>query len=221
MDRVGRRWTVLIGAAINLLGAALQTGAQNLAMILVGRILAGWAVGVLSMSVPIYQSECANPKIRGKPADSDYYVDMVLNSIGLIVGITQQMIGIGFIVSTWVGYGSSKVPATSDFSWRFPLGFQCIPCTILIVGILFFPESPRYLMEKDKPEEALRVLKKLHYNGSNDDFIQSEFHEIKLTIEAEKAITAPGWSIMFTVKTWRNRLMQATLMQFFTQMTGT
>jgi hypothetical protein len=131
------------------------------------------------------------------------------------------MIGIGFIVSTWVGYGSSKVPATSDFSWRFPLGFQCIPCTILIVGILFFPESPRYLMEKDKPEEALRVLKKLHYNGSNDDFIQSEFHEIKLTIEAEKAITAPGWSIMFTVKTWRNRLMQATLMQFFTQMTGT
>ena len=66
MDRFGRRMTILIGAAINLLGAALQTGAQNLAMILVGRILAGWAVGVLSMSVPIYQSECAHPKNRGK-----------------------------------------------------------------------------------------------------------------------------------------------------------
>ena len=65
MDSLGRRWTVLLGAVINLIGAALQSGAQNLAMILVGRILAGWAVGVLSMSVPIYQSECAHPSKRG------------------------------------------------------------------------------------------------------------------------------------------------------------
>ena len=66
MDRFGRRWTVFIGAVVNLLGAALQAGARNLAMILVGRILAGWAVGILSMSVPIYQAECAHPKTRGK-----------------------------------------------------------------------------------------------------------------------------------------------------------
>jgi sugar porter (SP) family MFS transporter len=203
MDRFGRRWTVLIGAAINLLGACLQTGAQNLAMILIGRILAGWAVGVMSMSVPIYQSECAHPKTRG-----------------FIVGLTQQMIGIGFIVSTWVGYGSSKVPVTSSFSWRFPLGFQCIPCIIIIAGILFFPESPRYLVETDRADEALTVLKKLHYDGTNDEWIESEFNEIKLTIEAEKAITAPGWMVMFTTRSWRTRLMHATLAQVFTQMTG-
>lgn len=53
---------------------------------------------------------------------------------GLIVGIAQQMIGVGFIVSTWVGYGSSKVPSTSSFSWRFPLAFQCIPCLIILSG---------------------------------------------------------------------------------------
>ncbi|KAF2713291.1 general substrate transporter [Pleomassaria siparia CBS 279.74] len=203
MDRFGRRKTVMIGAAVNLLGAALQTGAQNLAMILVGRILAGWAVGIMSMSVPIYQSECAHPKTRG-----------------MIVGITQQMIGVGFIVSTWVGYGASKVPATSAFSWRFPLGFQCIPCIILIGGILFFPESPRYLVETDQQDEALRVLKRLHSNGTNDEWIMEEFNEIKLTIEAERAITAPGWLIMFKVKAWRTRLMHATLAQAFTQMTG-
>ena len=85
MDRFGRRVTVQIGAFICLIGAILQAAAQNLAMILVGRIFAGWAVGLLSMSVPVYQSECAHPKIRG-----------------LIVGLTQQMIGVGFIVSTWV-----------------------------------------------------------------------------------------------------------------------
>lgn len=203
MDSLGRRKTILIGAFINLVGAVLQSSAQHLAMVLVGRILAGWAVGLMSMSVPVYQSECAHPKIRG-----------------LIVGCAQQMIGIGFIVSTWVGYGSSKVPDTSSFSWRFPLAFQCIPCLIIICGIMFFPESPRYLVETDRSDEAMRVLRKLHANGTNDEWIQSEFNEIKLTIEAEKTITAPGWMVMFKVPAWRNRLMHATLAQVFTQMTG-
>ncbi|RYN37784.1 hypothetical protein AA0113_g10020 [Alternaria arborescens] len=203
MDRFGRRKTIMMGAFINLIGAILQCAAQDLAMILVGRILAGWAVGLMSMSVPIYQTECAHPKTRG-----------------LITGLTQQMIGVGFIVSTWVGYGSSKVPATSSFSWRFPLAFQCIPCLIILCGMLFFPESPRYLVEIDRADDALRVLKKLHYDGTNGEWIQNEFNEIKLTIDAEKAITAPGWKVMFTVPVWRKRLMHATLVQVFTQMTG-
>lgn len=130
------------------------------------------------------------------------------------------MIGVGFIISTWVGYGASKVPATSSFSWRFPLAFQCVPCLMLIFGIMFFPESPRYLVETDRSDEALRVLHKLHYDGTNEDWINQEFNEIKLTIEAEKAITAPGWAIMFKVPTWRTRLLHATSIQAFGQMTG-
>ena len=130
------------------------------------------------------------------------------------------MIGVGFIVSTWVGYGSSKVPASSAFSWRFPLGFQAIPCVILLFGMFFFPESPRYLIEIDRSDEAMRVLRKLHYNGHNDEWLQAEFNEIKMTIDAEKVLTASGWRIMFTVKQWRIRLIHATLVQVFTQMTG-
>lgn len=78
------------------------------------------------------------------------------------------MIGVGFIVSTWIGYGSSKVPPTSAFSWRFPLAFQAVPALIIVIGLLFFPESPRYLIEKDKPDEAMKVLRKLHYDGTNE-----------------------------------------------------
>lgn len=66
MDSIGRRKTILIGGVINLVGAVLQCSAQHLAMILVGRIMAGWAVGLMSMSVPVYQTECAHPKTRGK-----------------------------------------------------------------------------------------------------------------------------------------------------------
>ncbi|KAK4199489.1 MFS sugar transporter-like protein [Triangularia verruculosa] len=204
MDRFGRRKTIMIGAMIALVGAILQAAAQNLAMILVGRIIAGWAVGLMSMSVPVYQSECAHPKIRG-----------------LIVGLSQQMIGVGFIVSTWVGYGSSYAEGNlGQFQWRFPLAFQAAPALILVCGIMLFPESPRHLMEKDCEEEAMRVLRKLHFDGTNDNWIQQEFHEIKTTIAAEKAITVPGWRIMFTVPQWRTRLMHGVAVQVFTQFTG-
>ncbi|KAK2606435.1 hypothetical protein QQS21_003128 [Conoideocrella luteorostrata] len=170
---------------------------------LVGRIVAGFAVGLLSMSVPVYQSECAHPKIRG-----------------LIVGIAQQMIGVGFIVSTWVGYGSHQMPDTSSFQWRFPLAFQALPAGLLCVGMIWLPESPRHLIATDRPEDALRILKKLHFDGSNEDWIQAEFTEIKMTIDTEKSITAPGWLIMFKVPQWRRRLMLGTLVQVFTQFTG-
>jgi MFS family permease len=142
MDRIGRKWTVQMGAIICLFGAVLQAAAQNLGMMLAGRIFTGWAVGLMSMAVPVYLSETAHPNVRG-----------------LIVGITQQMIGVGFIVSTWVGYGSAHVPETSSFSWRFPLAFQNVPCFIVIFGLLFFPESPRYLIETNREEEAMRVVR--------------------------------------------------------------
>lgn len=113
MDSLGRRMTIQIGALICLVGAILQTAAQNLPMMLVGRIFTGWAVGLLSMAVPVYQSECAHPDVRG-----------------LIVGMAQQMIGVGFIVSTWVGYGSHYAGDQSQFQWRFPLAFQAVPCIV-------------------------------------------------------------------------------------------
>lgn len=91
---------------------------------------------------------------------------------------------------------------------------------MLVSGIMFFPESPRHLMEKDQEEEAMRVLRKLHYDGTNEEWVQREFHEIKTTIAAEKAITAPGWRVMFTVPQWRTRLMHGVAVQVFTQFTG-
>lgn len=111
----------------------------------------------------------------------------------------------------WVGFGSLHAPETSEFQWRFPLAFQAVPALILVIGMVFFPESPRYLIEKEKYEEAQRVLRRLHFNGSNEDWITSEYNEIRATIEAEKAITEPGWAIMFKVPQWRTRLLCVSL----------
>lgn len=153
--------------------------------------------------VPVYQSECASPQNRG-----------------LIVGLAQQMIGVGFIVSTWVGYGSHHMPDTSSFQWRFPLAFQAFPSVLLCIGMFWLPETPRHLIAIDKLEEAEKILHKLHFDGTNEEWIKQEFKEIKMTINAEKAATAPGWLIMFKVPQWRKRLALGTLVQVFTQFTG-
>lgn len=203
MDRFGRKGTVQIGAFIAVVGAVLQCAAVNLAMILVGRIIAGWAVGLMSMSIPVYQAECAHPKMRG-----------------LIVGLTQQMIGIGFIVSTWIGYGCHHAPDTNSVQWRFPLAFQIVPAILLLVGFFWLPESPRWLIENDRDEDGLVILRRLHYDGTNEEWIDREYSEIRATISAEKAITVPGWRIMFTVPQWRKRLSHGVLVQVFTQLTG-
>ncbi|GIZ37632.1 hypothetical protein CKM354_000107500 [Cercospora kikuchii] len=203
MDRYGRKKTVQIGALIAAVGAILQCAAVNLAMILIGRIIAGWAVGLMSMSIPVYQAECAHPKMRG-----------------LIVGLTQQMIGIGFIVSTWIGYGCHHAPDNNSVQWRFPLAFQILPALMLLVGFVWLPESPRWLIENDRSEDGFKILKRLHFDGTNNDWLQQEYNEIVATISAEKAITVPGWRIMFTVPQWRTRLIHGTLVQVFTQFSG-
>ncbi len=91
------------------------------------------------------------------------------------------------------------------------------PLLTLYVG---FPESPRHLIEKDDEERAMSVLRSLHFDGTNDDWIQSEFNEIRQTILAEKSVAAPGWLIMFKVPSWRTRLMHGVAVQIFTQLTG-
>jgi hypothetical protein len=109
----------------------------------------------------------------------------------------------------------------SSFQWRFPLAFQALPSALLCVGMIWLPETPRHLIASDRLEEGMKILRKLHYDGHNDDWVKAEFQEIKMTIDAEKAATAPGWLVMFKVPQWRNRLALGTLVQVFTQFTGT
>ncbi|RPB03842.1 putative MFS sugar transporter [Choiromyces venosus 120613-1] len=160
------------------------------------------AVGIMSSAVPVYCTELAHPKTRG-----------------FLVGLSQQMIGVGFIVSTWVGYGSAQAPSTSSFQWRFPLAFQGVPAGILAIGLFWFPESPRQLIEKDNDVEATRILRKLHFDGYNEEWINSEF-DIRQTIQAKKALVVRSWKVMFTVPQWRTSLMHRVLVQVFTQLTG-
>ena len=200
-DALGRKRTVFVGSVISVLGCALQGGAVNIPMIIAGRLIAGFSVGLLSAVVPMYCSELATAEDRGK-----------------LSGLLQFTLSWGFFVAQWLGYGCFQV--NSPFQWRFPLSFQVIPGLILASGIWFLPESPRWLMERERYDEAKKVLEKQHGNGHNQDFLELEYREIRDTILAEKAVIKKPWKDMFTEPALRKRFFLGMGVQAFGQLSG-
>ena len=123
-DILGRRKTILYGSVIFLIGGALQTCANGMPMMMLGRIIAGLGVGALSTIVPVYQSEISPPHNRGKLACIEFTGNIA-----------------GYAASVWVDYGCSYI--LSDYAWRIPLLMQCVMGLLLGLGSLIICESPR------------------------------------------------------------------------------
>ncbi|KAI9667910.1 MAG: hypothetical protein M1821_000730 [Bathelium mastoideum] len=186
----GRKRAIAVGSAIACLGCAIQAGAVKMVMLMIGRFIAGMAVGMLTSVVPMYAGELSEAKHRG-----------------ILSGLLQWMLSWGFLVAQWLGYGCSF--SNSPFQWRFPLAFQCIPAILLVSGVWFLTESPRWLMEKDRHEEARTVLYKLHADGTpeKDEYIELEYREIRDVIAADRLNSTTTWSSIVTRPSWRKRLL--------------
>jgi sugar porter (SP) family MFS transporter len=200
-DHVGRKRTIQIGAAVAMLGCSLQTGARNIPMLIVGRAIAGLAIGCLSMIVPLYQSEISPPHLRG-----------------FLTGMTQFMIGLGFLVANWVGYGCIFIDG--DGQWRIPLGIQIVPAFFLFIGMFVLPYSPRWLIEQGRNDEALKVVKLLHSNNNNQDFISKEFAEMVDQIKYEKENMTANFSDLWKTAPMRRRILTGIAVQVCCQFTG-
>ncbi|CUA68692.1 putative quinate permease [Rhizoctonia solani] len=200
-DRIGRKRTIQAGSLVAILGCSLQTGAKNINFLLGGRVLAGIAIGILSMVIPLYQSEISPPKMRG-----------------FLTGMTQFMIGMGFLVANWVGYGCQFIH--NEAQWRIPLAIQVAPAILLLLGMFFLPFSPRWLVEKGRNEEALRVVQLLHGNAQNAEFIKLEFAEMVEQIKYEKANMSSKLSDLWATKPMLKRTLTGMGIQICCQFTG-
>ncbi|KAG5296671.1 sugar transporter [Histoplasma ohiense] len=203
-DLHGRRMVIFVGGILGTLGACLQAAASTIAMLIVGRFTAGVAVGIMSATIPVYCSEIAPPSIRG-----------------LLGGMQQWMIGWGFFIAQWVGFGSSH--ARYSFSWRFPLSLQAFPALLLVVGALFLPESPRWLIEHGQSQRGYDTLVRLHSTRahSNASLIQQENKQICETISIEQRESSKSWrDILLKNPSWRRRILLAAGIQAFTQCSG-
>ncbi|KAJ7167000.1 general substrate transporter [Mycena filopes] len=203
-DLLGRRITIQIGAGVYILGGALQTGAQNMSMMLAGRFFAGFGIGIMSDLAPLYQAEIAHPSIRGR-----------------LTTLQQFMLGIGAFTASWITYGCSAGLSGHAAEWRLPLGIQIIPALPLISFMLLLPESPRWLAEKGRMDEAQVTLARLHANGDiNDSFVVSQMKDIRADIDKSHEIGEASWSELFTVRSNFRRLSLGYILQFSVQMTG-
>ncbi|KAF6800230.1 sugar transport protein [Colletotrichum sojae] len=204
-DKLGRKMTILIGAAIFVLGGALQAAAQTLGYLYAGRALAGVGVGFLTMIIPLYQAELCHPSIRGR-----------------VTALQQFMLGVGALAAAWISYGTYVgFSETDNNQWRVSLGIQCIPGGILALLILFFPESPRWLIDHGRVDEGLQTLAKLHAHGDvNDAWVRAEFEQIQESIAVEHEGSAKSYKELFTDKSCFRRLFLACALQGSIQMTG-
>lgn len=184
-ERIGRRYTILLGSLFNIIGAVLQISCFHLAQLIIGRLINGFGMGMTSSTCPVYQAECTKAKYRGRL---------------VVVGSVSNTAA--YCLSNWMNY--ALFFASGPLEWRFPLAFQLV-FPIISVPILLFivPESPRWLINHGREEEGLETISKLWGKNltTESESVRTEFYSILGSIKEEKADLVP----LKQVLTFRDR----------------
>ena len=188
---LGRRGGLLISGVlffVSSLGAGFPeffwsmfgaVGYKALPAFIFYRVMGGMAIGMASMLAPMYIAEVAPPQSRG--------MLVTFQQIAIVVGINLVYFVNYFIQSI----GDHMFNMT--LGWRYMLASAAIPATLLIIFMLLVPETPRYLVLKDRDAEALKLLKRLM-----GDAAESTLKEIKETlVEHTRPLLSYGWMVLF------------------------
>lgn len=202
-DILGRRRAIFLGASIALVGQVLECTAYSLAQFTVGRVVLGWGVGMLSATVPVWQSECAPAAKRGRN-----------------VVLTGMFIAFGFALTQWVNFGFYHIQDRSA-SWRGSLAIPALFSFIIMGNIFFLPESPRWLVLKNRSDTALQTLSILRAKDMVSSEILHELRDIEISLEESTASNLKLKDI-FTMGEDKllYRFLLCVMLQFFQQMSG-
>ena len=176
-DWLGRRKSIFIGAWTMIIGVIIQitcvpatrgipgqsVGAT--AQFIVGRFLTGIGNGINTSTVPTYQAECSKSHNRGK-----------------LICIEGGNVAIGTLIAYWIDFGCLYGPP--ELTWRFPIAFQLVFALIVLGLTLGLPESPRWLMTKDRPDEARVILASLAGKPVEDEEVSLQLNVISDAIRA-------------------------------------
>ncbi|KAJ3035763.1 hypothetical protein HDV00_003435 [Rhizophlyctis rosea] len=169
-DRYGRRYGIILGAAIMLAATAIQSASQNIGMFIAARGIIGFGLGFAANAAPLLITELAYPTQRG-PYTSLYNSTWYLGSI----------------IAAWTTFGTFAIPTT--WSWRIPSILMGLPSVLQVFLIWIVPESPRWLIAHGREEEARDILAKYHANGDrNDALVVFECNEIKNALELRRRL---------------------------------
>jgi len=149
-DRYGRRTVLMLIAVIFALGAIGTALAPTVTWLIGGRVVGGMAVGMVSITAPLYISEVSPSDVRGR-----------------LVSLFMLAAACGLLAAGLVDYAFS-----GDQEWRWMFGLQAIPAIIFGIGIVFLPESPRWLASHAREDKARAVLMRLRGTANVEDELQ-------------------------------------------------
>ncbi|KAG4431371.1 hypothetical protein IFR05_013152 [Cadophora sp. M221] len=201
-EKFGRRKSIAFGSSCMIVGAFLQGFSQNAAMYVVARMLLGYGIIPAVVSASAMLGELSHPKERA-----------VMTSLFNASWFVGSLIAAGIVVRT------SQID--NSWGWRIPSCLQAVPSLIQIIIIFLIPESPRWLITKDRREEAYEILVKYHSEGDRDSlFAKAEMAQIEATMKLEMESGKQSWIGMFSEKGMRRRTFIAMAMGVFTQFSG-
>lgn len=193
-DVLGRKRIIIITSIIFAVGSVLCGMASNAEFLIISRILIGVAIGISSIAVPLYISEISPAKIRGA-----------------LVSSFQLMITIGIVVSYFSDLAFAD--ESNPFSWRWMFYVGVFPAIILFIGMLFMPETPRWLLSKGRNEEGEKVLARVEDPAEYENSLR------KIREELDKDKSAARFKDIFT-KTWSIPIFIAIGIMFIQQFVG-
>jgi sugar porter (SP) family MFS transporter len=167
-DRLGRRKLLIVTAIVFGLGALGAALAPGTAWLIVARIIAGAAIGVASFVAPLYISEIAPVAIRGK-----------------LVSINQVALTSGIVISYLIDYAFA-----GSQEWRWMFAMAVVPAAAFGIGLLFIPDSPRWLAGRGHTDKARAVLKRIRAPAE----VESELADIQHGASQQKG----EWSELFS-----------------------
>lgn len=192
------------GAVIIIVGAILTSASNSVAQFIVGRFVLGGGIMFMTVASPAYAIEISPPHWRGRA-----------------VGFYNCGWFGGSIPAAFITYGCQYIP--NSYSWRIPLILQCFTCVLVMIAVVFMPESPRYLMSKNQDDKAIKFLAKYHGNGNrNARLVLLEIEEIRENLRQDElyAKSLWDWRVLFATNNSRWRTLQAIMMGIFGAFSG-
>ncbi|KAK7692629.1 hypothetical protein QCA50_004262 [Cerrena zonata] len=211
-SRFGRKPALLGSGVIYIIGSVIQSVvgigmSQDAALSLLyfSRFLGGIGVGMVSALVPSYVSECVPKSIRGR-----------------CTGMIQLANNIGIMLSFWVNYSCQKDIPVGEMQWRIPFIVQIVPGALFLILMSFQPETPRYLVENGKFEQAARSLASTSGCSPDDESVRITLEEIKADYDGKERTPIFRQLIMMgESRTTALRCFIPSLVMFWQQATGT
>ena len=202
-DMYGRRVGIMTAMIVYIVGIIVQIASQHAwYQVMIGRIITGLAVGMLSVLCPLFISEVSPKHLRGT-----------------LVCCFQLMITLGIFLGYCTTYGTKSY--SDSRQWRIPLGLCFAWALCLVAGMVRMPESPRYLVGKDRIEDAKMSLAKTNKVSPEDPALYRELQLIQAGVERERLAGKASWGTLFNGKPRIfERVIVGVMLQALQQLTG-